>query len=29
MTPQQLGDLMRSETERWIKVAHEAKISID
>jgi len=29
MTPQQFGDLMRSETERWIKVAHEAKISID
>jgi tripartite-type tricarboxylate transporter receptor subunit TctC len=29
MTPQQFGDLMRSETERWMKVAHEAKISID
>jgi tripartite-type tricarboxylate transporter receptor subunit TctC len=29
MTPQQFGDLMRAETERWIKVAHEAKISID
>jgi tripartite-type tricarboxylate transporter receptor subunit TctC len=29
MTPQQFGDLMRSETERWIKVAHEARISID
>ena len=29
MTPQQFGELMRSETERWIKVAHEAKISID
>jgi tripartite-type tricarboxylate transporter receptor subunit TctC len=29
MTPQQFGDLMRSETDRWIKVAHEAKISID
>ena len=29
MTPQQFGDLMRSETERWIKVAHEANISID
>jgi tripartite-type tricarboxylate transporter receptor subunit TctC len=29
MTPRQFGDLMRSETERWIKVAHEAKISID
>ena len=29
MTPQQFGDLMRSETERWIKVAHEANISIE
>jgi tripartite-type tricarboxylate transporter receptor subunit TctC len=29
MTPQQFGDLMRSETERWTKVAHEANISID
>ena len=29
MSPQQFGDLMRAETERWIKVAHEAKISID
>ena len=29
MTPQQFGDLMRLETERWIKVAHEANISID
>lgn len=29
MTPQQFGDLMRSETARWIKVAHEAKISVD
>jgi tripartite-type tricarboxylate transporter receptor subunit TctC len=29
MTPQQFGDLMRSEAERWIKVAHEANISID
>jgi tripartite-type tricarboxylate transporter receptor subunit TctC len=29
MTPQQFGDLMRSETERWIKVAHQANISID
>jgi tripartite-type tricarboxylate transporter receptor subunit TctC len=29
MTPQQFGDLMRVETERWIKVAHEANISID
>lgn len=29
MTPQQFGDLMRLETERWIKIAHEAHISID
>jgi tripartite-type tricarboxylate transporter receptor subunit TctC len=29
MTPRQFGDLMRLETERWIKVAHEAHISID
>jgi tripartite-type tricarboxylate transporter receptor subunit TctC len=29
MTPQQFGDLMRMETERWTKVAHEANISID
>ena len=29
MTPQQFGELMRSETERWIKVAREANISID
>jgi tripartite-type tricarboxylate transporter receptor subunit TctC len=29
MTPQQFGDLMRLETERWVKVAHEANISID
>jgi tripartite-type tricarboxylate transporter receptor subunit TctC len=29
MTPQQFGDLMRSETERWTKVAHEANISVD
>ena len=29
MTPQQFGDLMRLETERWIKVAHEVNISID
>src|SRR5271169_548725 len=28
-TPQQFGDLMRLETQRWIKVAHEANISID
>jgi len=29
MTPEQFGNLMRLETERWIKVAHEANISID
>jgi tripartite-type tricarboxylate transporter receptor subunit TctC len=29
MTPQQFGDLIRSETARWIKVAHEANISIE
>ncbi|MBA2401619.1 MAG: tripartite tricarboxylate transporter substrate binding protein [Bradyrhizobium sp.] len=29
MTPQQFGDMMRLETERWTKVAREAKISID
>lgn len=29
MTPQRFGDLMRLETKRWIKVAHEANISID
>jgi tripartite-type tricarboxylate transporter receptor subunit TctC len=29
MTPQQFGDLMRMETWRWTKVAHEANISID
>jgi tripartite-type tricarboxylate transporter receptor subunit TctC len=29
MTPQEFGDLMRLETERWIKVAHEANISVD
>ena len=29
MTPQQFGDLMRMETERWTKVAREANISID
>jgi len=29
MTPQQFGELMRLETDRWIKVAHEANISID
>ncbi len=29
MTPQQFANMMRSETERWIKVAQEANISID
>jgi tripartite-type tricarboxylate transporter receptor subunit TctC len=29
MTPQQFGDMMRAETERWTKVAREANISID
>lgn len=29
MTPQQFGDMMRSETERWTRVAREANISID
>jgi tripartite-type tricarboxylate transporter receptor subunit TctC len=29
MTPQQFGNMMRVETERWTKVAHEANISID
>jgi tripartite-type tricarboxylate transporter receptor subunit TctC len=29
MTPRQFGDLMRLETARWTKVAHEANISID
>jgi tripartite-type tricarboxylate transporter receptor subunit TctC len=29
MTPQQFGELMRLETERWTRVAHEANISID
>src|SRR5262245_36236443 len=29
MTPQQFGDMMRRETARWTKVAHEANISID
>jgi tripartite-type tricarboxylate transporter receptor subunit TctC len=29
MTPQHFGELMRLETERWIKVAREANISID
>ena len=29
MTPEQFGDLMHLETERWIKVAREANISVD
>src|SRR5438128_1137472 len=29
MTPQQFGDLMRKETQRWIDVARQANISID
>ena len=29
MTPRQFGDMMRLETERWIKVAREANVSID
>jgi hypothetical protein len=29
MTPGQFGALMRLETERWTKVAHEESISID
>ena len=29
MTPQQFGDLMRRESERWIRVAREANISIE
>ncbi len=29
MTPQQFGDMMRLETERWTRVAHEANISVD
>src|SRR5262245_33556169 len=29
MTPQQFGDLMQTETQRWIKVGREANISID
>jgi len=29
MTPQQFGEMMRLETERWTKVAREANISID
>jgi len=29
MTPRQFGDMMRRETARWTKVAHEANVSID
>ena len=29
MTPKQFADMLRLETERWIKVAREANISID
>ncbi len=29
MTPQQFGDLMRTEEQRWIKVGREANISIE
>jgi len=29
LAAEQFGDLMRLETERWNKVAHEANISID
>jgi tripartite-type tricarboxylate transporter receptor subunit TctC len=29
MTPQQFGDMMRRETARWTKVAHDANVSID
>ena len=29
MTPQRFGEMLRSETARWTKVAHEANISID
>jgi tripartite-type tricarboxylate transporter receptor subunit TctC len=29
MTPQQFGDLIRTEIQRWTKVGHEANISID
>jgi len=29
MTPQQFSELMRAETQRWIRVAREANISID
>jgi tripartite-type tricarboxylate transporter receptor subunit TctC len=29
MTPQQFDALIHSEVQRWIKVAHDANISID
>jgi tripartite-type tricarboxylate transporter receptor subunit TctC len=29
MTPQQFGDLIRAETQRWTRLAREAHISID
>ena len=29
MAPQQFGDMMRREIERWTKVAREVNISID
>jgi hypothetical protein len=29
MAPNQFGDLIRGETERWIKVARQSGISID
>jgi tripartite-type tricarboxylate transporter receptor subunit TctC len=29
MTPQQFGDLIHTEIQRWLKVGHEANISID
>jgi tripartite-type tricarboxylate transporter receptor subunit TctC len=29
MTPQQFGDLIRAETQRWVRLAREAHISID
>jgi tripartite-type tricarboxylate transporter receptor subunit TctC len=29
LTPQEFGDLIRAETQRWIKLAREAHISID
>jgi hypothetical protein len=29
VTPKQFENMMRAETERWTRVAHEADISID